>query len=58
MWIDGLGDNLVRGEIVNQAEAALMHGLIDRRGFMRIVLGGGAARKCSRSSSGRSCPVR
>ncbi len=43
MRIDGLGDNLVRGEIVNRAEAALMHGLIDRRGFMPIVLGAGVA---------------
>jgi hypothetical protein len=38
-----VGDNLVRGEIVNQAEAALMHGWIDRRSFMRILLGAGVA---------------
>ena len=43
MWVDGSGDNLARGEIVNQAEAALMRGLIDRRCFMRIVLGAGVA---------------
>ena len=41
MWIDGLGENLVRGEIVNRAEAALMRGLIDRRTFTRTVLGAG-----------------
>jgi len=39
MGISGLGDNLARGEIINQAEAALMRGRIDRRSFMRIVLG-------------------
>ena len=43
MWIDGLGENLVRGEIVNQAEAALMRGLVDRRTFMRTVLGAGVS---------------
>ena len=37
----GLGGNLLRGEIVNQAEAALMRGMIDRRTFMRMVLGAG-----------------
>ena len=37
MWIDGLGENLVRGEIVNQAEAALMRGLVDRRTFIGVV---------------------
>jgi len=41
MWIDGIEDDLARGEIVNRAEAALMHGLIDRRSFMRILLGVG-----------------
>jgi choline dehydrogenase-like flavoprotein len=43
MWVDGVGDNLVRGENVNQAEAALMHGLIDRRRFIRTVLGAGVS---------------
>ncbi|MDH3236636.1 MAG: GMC family oxidoreductase, partial [Alphaproteobacteria bacterium] len=41
MTIGRLGSNLVRGEIINQAEAGLMQGQIDRRTFMRMVLGAG-----------------
>lgn len=43
MRIRGLGGNLKRGEIINQAEAALMRGMIDRRTFMRMVLGAGVS---------------
>lgn len=38
-----LGENLLRGEIINQAEAQLMQGRISRRGFMRAVLGAGVS---------------
>lgn len=41
MWIDGANEDLQRGEAVNQAEAALMQGKIDRRRFMSLVLGVG-----------------
>ena len=38
-----LGENLMRGEIINQAEAGLMQGRISRRTFMRAVLGAGVS---------------
>jgi choline dehydrogenase len=57
MWIDGLADNLVRGEIVNQAEAALMRGTIDRRAFLHIVVGAGMAMGAAAAMAGKAVAI-
>ncbi len=41
MTNDAHSNDLVNGEIINRAEAGLMRGSIDRRAFMRAVLGAG-----------------
>ncbi len=43
MRINGKSGTLARGEIINQAEAGLMLGHIDRRTFMRMVYGVGVS---------------
>jgi len=57
MRIGRLGDNLMRGEMINRAEAGLMQGAIDRRTFMRMVLGAGVSTLAAASMAEKALAI-
>ena len=51
------GNDLERGETINQAEAGLMRGTIDRRIFMHMVLGAGVSAAAASSMAEKALAI-